>query len=127
MQTLPKSEKLNPYVKEILFLENQDVHANIQLPFYADGYPGIIFSESIHPFHLLPPNKKLSAFYLYGQTIEPITLQVKGAYQLITLRLYPFAVRLLLGVDPKVLNDDCYDLLQLEDVDTERTVHLRSG
>jgi AraC-like DNA-binding protein len=28
----------------------------------------------------------------------------------------------LLGVDPKVLNDDCYDLMLVENIDTQRTL-----
>ncbi len=67
-------------------------------------------------------NKKLSDFYLYGQTIEPITLDTKGEFQMIIIRLYPFAVRILLGVDPRVLNDDCFDLNLVENVDTEHTL-----
>ncbi|MBL4736022.1 MAG: helix-turn-helix transcriptional regulator, partial [Flavobacteriales bacterium] len=74
------------------------------------------------PFYLQPRNKKLSDFYLFGQTIEPISLDIKGVFELVVLRLYPFAVRILLGVDPKALNDDCYDLMLIENVDTQSTL-----
>lgn len=121
MQQLPKHFSLEPYVKEIFYLKNTDDELTVNLPFYADGYPGIIYSESSNPFYLQPQNKQLSDFYLYGQTIKPIELQVQGAYRLIALRLYPFSVRLLLGVKPKILNEDSYDLFQLKDIDTVGT------
>ena len=57
-----------------------------------------------------------------GQTVEPITLDVNGAFKLICIRLYPFAVRILLGVEAKVLKDDCYDLRLIENVDTQYTL-----
>ncbi|MEZ4749026.1 MAG: helix-turn-helix domain-containing protein, partial [Calditrichia bacterium] len=66
--------------------------------------------------------KKLSEFYLYGQTVEPITLDVKGAYKFFCIRLYPFTVRILLGVDPQILMDDCYDLRLVENVNTQKTL-----
>jgi len=84
--------------------------------------PQMITVKSTNPFYLHPRNKKLTDFYLYGQTIEPISLHIKGVFKLLILQLYPFAVRILLGVDPKVLNDDCYDLMLVEDVDTQSTL-----
>lgn len=118
MQRLTKHKSLDPFIKDIFLLENKNIDEESNLPFYADGYPGIIYSESAHPFFLRPKNKELADFYLFGQTIEPISLHIKGSYRLIFLRLYPFAARLLLGIDSKELNDDCYDLLQLNNIDT---------
>jgi len=123
MNKLLKSERINPYVKDIYFIENSDKKAFTQLPFYADGFPGIVFSESQEPFSLQPKNKIVSNFYLYGQTIDPISLDVNGSFKLIVFKLYPFAVRLLLGVNPKELNDDCFDLLQIKSIDTNKTVN----
>lgn len=122
MKQLSKHKSLDPYVKDIFLIENNDEKAENNLPFYADGYPGIIYSESDDAFFLQPRNKKLSDFYLYGQTIVPISLNVKGTFKLILLRLYPFAVRMLLGINPKKLNDDCFDLLQLPGIDTQSVV-----
>ena len=122
MQKLLKHKSLDPYVKEIWLIENNDGKAENNLPFYADGYPGIIYSESNNTFFLRPRNKKLSDFYLYGQTIEPMSLYVEGSFKLIVLRLYPFAVRMLLGINPKILNDDCFNLLQLPNIDTKSVV-----
>ena len=121
MQHLAFPDSLKPFVKEVLFLESEAAGAQ-QFPFYADGFAGIVFSKSKNPFSLQPRGKQLSDFYLYGQTIEPMSLDIQGAFKLVALRLYPFAVRILLGVDPKLLNDDCYDLLKVNSVDSQGTL-----
>ena len=124
MENLPVPKSLEPFVKDIFVLENDDPDVENKFPFYADGFAGIIYSKSTNPFYIQPRNKKLSDFYLYGQTIEPISLDVKGAFHLVCMRMYPFAVRILLGVDPKELNDDCFDLKLVEKVDTESTLKM---
>jgi len=112
--------KLKPFVKAIFVLENKgDEH---RLPFYADGYPGLMFSDCVEPVILLPSNKELSKLFLYGQTIEPIELLIKGNYKIIVFQLYPFATRLLLGIDPKEINDECFDLNDLSFANTEETL-----
>ena len=123
MTNLVKDRRIAPFVKEILLLES-DSSSQHNLPFYADGYPGIMYSETEDGVRLLPANKTLPNFFLYGQTIEPIELQIKGTYKLIIFQLYPFATRLLLGIDPKKINDECYDLVQVKNIDTTKTVSL---
>lgn len=122
MRQLPIPQKLQPFVMSIFYIEDTDESTQKKLPFYADGFTGICFSQSKNLFYQQPKGKKLSEFYLCGQTIEPITLEVMGAYQLLCIRMYPYAVRVLLGVDPKILNDDCFDLKLVENVDTESTL-----
>ncbi len=122
MEMVPMPKSLEPFATDIFFLESDATDAAKKYPFYADGFAGVIYSKSTKPFYLQPRNKKLPDFYLYGQTIEPISLDVKGAFQLVCIRLYPFAVRILLDVDPKVLKDDCFDLRLVENVDTQGTL-----
>jgi len=112
-------KSIEPFGKDIFVLEMDEPDTEKKLPFYADGFAGIVYSKSDNPFYQQPKGKKLSDFYLCGQTVEPITLDVNGAFKLICIRLYPFAVRILLGIDPKVLKDDCYDLRLVENVDTQ--------
>ncbi len=99
--------------------ECADTNACFSLPLYADGYPGIMFQQSERGFFRLPKNKKLSSLFLYGQTLEPISLEVTGTYRFVVFQLYPFASKYLLGIDPKVLNDACYDLMQLPAINME--------
>lgn len=105
---------LELFVREILVFENEDSAKNSRIPFFADGYPGIIYRQSENKAFLLPRKKVLSMFFLYGQTIEPIEFSMDGAYLFIVFQLYPFASKLLFDVDPKKLNDDCYDLSTVE-------------
>lgn len=124
MKELLVHKNLEAFVKDIFLLESDEENSLNKIPFYADGFPGIIYSQSTNHFKLMPRNKELSEFYLYGQTIEPISLDVTGSYKLVCMRMYPFAARILLGVDPKVLNDDCFNLKLIEGVNTQNTLNL---
>ncbi|TGV04678.1 helix-turn-helix domain-containing protein [Flavivirga rizhaonensis] len=110
---------LAPFVNCIYTDENFDVNGHTNIPLYADGYPGIMFQQTENDFFLLPKNKKLSELFLFGQTLAPVSLDVKGLYKFVVIQLYPFASKYLLGIDPKVLNDDCYDLLQIDYLNVE--------
>lgn len=114
MHKIKKDHRIAPFVKEIFTMENNTNERMQKLPFYADGYPGIMYAQSENKILLLPHEKELSDFFMYGQTIEPIELVTKGRYQLVVFRLYPFVPRLLIGIDPKEINDTCYDLAPLD-------------
>lgn len=105
---------LELFVKNIFVMENHNKTIKSNLPFFADGYPGIIFLEAEYKAILLPRKKELSQFFLYGQTLNPIEISLEGSYQLIVFQLYPFSSRLLFSVDPKKLNDECYDLSKIK-------------
>lgn len=92
-------------------------NGQFKLPLYADGYPGIMFQQSKNGFYLLPKNKQLSELFLYGQTLEPVSLETQGPYKFMVFQLYPFASKYLLGIDPRKLNDECYDLLNITNID----------
>lgn len=110
---------LKPFVNSIFTGKSASSKSHTSFPLYADGYPGIMFQQAAEGFYLLPKKKKLSQLFLYGQTLEPISLDVKGSYQFVVIQLYPFVSRYLLGVDPKELNDDCFDLLEVDGIDVE--------
>jgi AraC-like DNA-binding protein len=107
---------LHSVVKSIIVLEGVKA---CKLPFYADGFPGLIFKQTSDDAFLLPRNKKLTDFFLYGQTIKPIEIAVTGGFRLIVFQLYPFSLKILFNVDPKQLNDDCYDLRLLNTAKTD--------
>lgn len=113
-------ESIRPFVNCIMSDESMDEKGEFKLPLYADGYPGIMFQQTESGFYLLPQNKKLSKFFLFGQTLEPVSLEVKGPYRFIVFQLYPFASKYLLGIDPKKLNDDCYDLFTVKNIDVRQ-------
>lgn len=110
-------DSISPFVNCIITRASNDPKGSFNLPLYADGYPGIMFQLSPNGFYRLPKRKQLSELFLYGQTLEPISLDVQGTYRFVVFQLYPFASKYLLGIDPKILNDECYDLLQLSHID----------
>jgi AraC-like DNA-binding protein len=111
------------HVKEILIFEETAVAKPHVVPFYADGYPGVMFQQTNKGVFLKPQNKYLSALFLYGQTIHPIELCMEGAYRFIVFQMHPVAARALLSIDPKKLNDDCYDLHLLSSIDVKEYVN----
>lgn len=122
VEHLLEENRLEKIVKDIFVLENEDPSKQIILPFYADGFPGIMYQKTAESAVLLSSKKKLSDFFLYGQTIKPIEIAVSGAYRLIVFQLYPYASRLLFGVNPQKLNDECYDLQMVEGANAEMTI-----
>ena len=97
-------------VKEILVFEESEVQKMTVLPFYADGYPGIMFQQTAAGLYVMPQEKAMPVFFLYGQTIHPIELLLEGPFSLLVFQLYPFVLKSLFGLSPKDLNDGCYDL-----------------
>jgi len=122
MDRLPFDKDLLPFVEDVYLLQNEDPNSEDNFPFYADGHPGIMYAETDHPILLLPRGKELSDFFLYGQTLQPISLQMKGRYYALIFQLYPFAARLLTGVNPRELNDDCFNLLRIKEVDGQQSL-----
>lgn len=122
IRNFPVPENLKAFVNDILVLENPDNASSHHLPFYADGFPGIMFGENEHGITLQPYKKLLPPFFLYGQTIEPIALEMKGSYKIIVFQIYPFATRLFLGINPKEINDACYDLAEVQDMNHRAVV-----
>lgn len=118
------SSKLRNYVHTVFTMESQDPKGHTTLPFYADGLPGIMFQQSENGCFLLPKNKKLSELFLYGQTLEPIAIDIKGPFQFVVFQLYPFVSKYLLDVHPKELNDECYDLLELHDSPFQKNINI---
>ena len=88
MKQLPMHKKIEPFAKDILIIELDEIGTEKKLPFYADGFPGIVYSKSDSPFYHQPKGKKLPNFYLYGLTVEPMTLVVNGAFKLIYIQNY---------------------------------------
>ncbi len=97
------------FVKDIWVFENEN-SLQTSLPFFADGYPGLMFQQSENGLTVHPHNKRMPEIFLYGQTIKPITLEIKGAYLVIIFRFYPFVLRAFWEIVPESINDNCYYL-----------------
>jgi AraC-like DNA-binding protein len=103
-------ESLRPFVKSIMVFECDDPNSKTILPFYADGFPGLIYHETANGLSVQPHKKLMPKLFLYGQTLEPITVEIFGKGQMIVFQLYPFTLKSLFSLDPKSLNDWCHDL-----------------
>lgn len=116
-QTINPDKSISLFVKNIWLFEKSGHTLKTSLPFFADGYPGLMFQKTEKGLWVIPHQKLMPALFLYGQTIKPIELEIEGSYQLIVFQLYPFVLKSFFGVKPKSINDDCYDLVQLKDAD----------
>ncbi len=121
-QTFTPDKSIALFVKNIWVFENTDASLKTSLPFFADGYPGLLFQQTQNGLIVNPHKKQMPVLFLYGQTLHPIELEMDGAYQLIIYQLYPFVLKSFFNVDPKSINDNCYDLHQLADFDSAELI-----
>ena len=98
------------FVKSIWVFERESGAESTSLPFFADGFPGLMFQQTEGGLTVKPHNKKMPELFLYGQTINPIVLEIKGNYLIIIFHLYPFVLKTFFDVLPQSINDDCYYL-----------------
>jgi len=109
-------KSISLFVKKILVFEEQKKNQKSVLPFFADGYPGLMFQETENGLLVNPHNKQMPVLFLYGQTIKPVELILEGAYKLIIFQLYPFVLKSFFNISPADVNDDCYSLEQLKNI-----------
>ena len=114
-------DDISLFVKSILFFEGNADKKTV-LPFFADGYPGLLFFESDKGLKVHPHDKQMPQFFIYGQTLEPLELVFETGYRMIVFQFYPFILKSLFTIDPKTINDNCYNLLELGDADIDTTV-----
>lgn len=112
LEHISPADDLSLFVKDIIVFEEHDEFGKASLPFYADGYPGLMFQDTANGLFVMPHQKQMPALFLYGQTLQPIELMIEGRYQLVVFQLYPFVLKNFFHVTPKDINDDCYDLLR---------------
>jgi hypothetical protein len=80
------------FVTNILVIEGAEPNQKTILPFFADGYPGLMFQVTENGLFVNPHKKLMPDFFIYGQTIAPIELEMVGTYQLIVFQLYHFVL-----------------------------------
>lgn len=93
-----------------MVFESNETDTKTNLPFFADGFPGLMYHETPNGLYVNPHRKRMPQLFIYGQTIEPIEIEIFGCYQIIIFQLYPFTLYTLFKLDPKSINDDCYEL-----------------
>jgi AraC-like DNA-binding protein len=118
-KAITPDKSISLFVKNILLFEEEDNQQKTILPFFADGYPGLIFHETPNGLYVNPHKKRMPPLFVYGQTIKPIEIEIYGTYQMVVFQLFPFTLKSLFSVDPKSINDYCYDL----SLDNTKTQH----
>lgn len=108
-QNISPNQSIALFVKNILIFDNKD-HKETVLPFFADGYPGLMYHQTERGLTIQPHGKKMPPIFLYGQTIKPISIEVNGPFQIIIFQFYPFVLRAFWGINPEDINDSCYNL-----------------
>lgn len=104
----PKSIEI--LVRNIWVLKNESNSGLTTLPFFADGFPGLVFHESGGELIVYPQNKVMPSLFLYGQTIHPIEMRLSGHFRLVVFQFYPFVLKRIFGLNPKDLEDNCHNL-----------------
>lgn len=104
---------VSPFVREIWEMEGHGEEEH-SFAFFADGNPGLFFLSSSSGIFLNPGNKQLAPLFLYGQTVKPIEISVKGSFKGFVVLLYPHAVKALYGLNARELTDSCLDVALLE-------------
>lgn len=93
-----------------MVFECDESEPNTNLPFFADGFPGLMYHDTPNGLYVNPHKKRMPQLFIYGQTIEPIEIEISGSFQMIIFQLYPFVLKSLFRIDPKTINDNCFDL-----------------
>lgn len=96
-------KSISLFVKNIWVFESDGKEVKTSLPFFADGFPGLMFQQTENGLVVNPHNKKMPEIFLYGQTINPIVLEISGNYLIIIFQLYPFVLRTFLMYFQRVL------------------------
>lgn len=111
--------QLSVFVKHIeIITSGASLQSENYLRFFADGCPGIIFSQSDRGFFTNACNEKLSSFYLYGQTIKPINLFSFGQFTKIIFYLKPHVLGSLFKINASEVTDTCLDISLLKPKET---------
>src|ERR1044072_8693459 len=116
-KTIEPDKKIALVVKSILVFED-DTSGETVLPFFADGYPGIMYQQTQEGLLVQPHNKRMPLLFIYGQTIQPIELVLKGNYRLVVFQLYPFVLKSFYNLNAEELNDSCYNISESKEGDT---------
>src|ERR1700754_5109433 len=115
-QNIAIPETLRGYIRQIWMLDSGDREISSRnFSIYADGCPGIIFQQSEWDLRL-NQDKKLSSVFLYGQTVEPVTMSTDGRMKMIILCFHPHVVQPIFRFSAKEVTDDCLDLSLLPPV-----------
>ena len=122
--TIQPGQVLQTYVRHIEILENDQERLLLTpLPFYADGCPGLIYQQTDNGMFMDNGARKLSAFFVYGQTVKPVEFLPRGAFRMIIFYFYPHIVKSLYGLNSSEVTDTCLDLSLIRTPTLMESIH----
>ena len=90
-------EELRAIVKQVVVIRESDPFPRRHsISYVADGLPGIYFQKSDYAVSLNEEERRLSKLFLYGQTVNPITINTIGAYTVIISIIFSVSCRFLM-------------------------------
>src|SRR5258705_4870467 len=104
--TILPQTSISTYVSSILVIENCNQQNDFVLPLFANGSPTLVFNSA----EATSKNKNINHLTLYGQTIKPNELAIKGDFTLVAYFLYPNTLTSLFGLGANELTDESLEL-----------------
>lgn len=101
---------LQQYVKHVWVMDSTHTDASASFSIFADGCPGVIFYQSDSGLYLNQDKSKLYPVFLYGQTVDPITLSASGHLRMIVVNFHPHVMQPMFKFSAKEITDTCLDL-----------------
>jgi AraC-like DNA-binding protein len=113
-QQIPPPAHLKAYVRHFWTLDSTgaDLSPKAFGPL-ADGYPGLIFQQSLGGRLLDQYSKLLPEGFVYGQTITRTALYLEGSFRLIGVCFFPNVLRSIWGFQADEVTDTCLGLEEL--------------
>lgn len=110
--TNPKLSPKEKLLIQSVFVFESDKEEKQTLPFYADGFPGIVFFHSKKPVtvYVGSASKVMDPVFVYGQTIEPIQIEINGPFFFVMVQLFPAVVETSLGIPATELTNSCFSI-----------------
>ena len=100
------------YVSKIFVIENHYSDLEFVLPLFANGSPTLMFNSA----RSAGKNKNFNHLTLFGQTVAPDELIIKGKFTLIAYYFYPHALCSLFGMHAGELTSGHMEMIFLKQV-----------
>ncbi len=86
------------------------------LPFFADGFPGLIYFQSTANVTVYAgtESKVMEPLFVYGQTLDPITIQFEAPFRMVMFQLFPSVSGSAFGIPIGELTNSCWTIPRTE-------------
>ncbi|TGL75659.1 AraC family transcriptional regulator [Leptospira jelokensis] len=104
------------YVAKDLYIYKSKHKNKETLNFFADGFPGFVFFHSLAPVRVIVGNlsKEMEPVFIYGQTLEPIRIEIEGPFFFIMIQLFPSFIEATFRIPIGELTNSCWTIPKSE-------------